>query len=104
LAIDPETGNARWKFEVMRHDLQPGVLATGGGVVFAATAEGNFLALDAANGALLWHSNAGASIPSSPMSYSIDGTQYVAVSSANVLYGFALQESENGAPGKGADK
>jgi PQQ-dependent dehydrogenase (methanol/ethanol family) len=90
MAIDPETGKARWKFELMRADLQPGVLATGGGVVFVATSEGNFLALDAGSGALLWHFNAGASIPSSPMSYSIDGTQYVAVSSANVLYSFAL--------------
>jgi len=93
MAIDPESGQVRWKYELAQNALQPGVLATGGGVLFAATAEGNFLALDAKSGSLLWHFYAGATIPSSPISYSINGTQYVAVSSANVLYSFALPES-----------
>ena len=66
------------------------MLATGGCLVLAATAEGNFLALDAGTGALLWHVYAGATIPSSAISYSVNGTQYIAVSSANVLYSFAL--------------
>jgi len=66
------------------------VLATGGNVVFAATPEGNFIALDAKTGKALWNFAAGAGIPSSPMSYSVDGKQYVAVSSNNVLYSFAL--------------
>jgi alcohol dehydrogenase (cytochrome c) len=92
MAIDPETGKARWKYELVQNDLTPGVLATGGGVLFAATAEGTFLALNAATGAKLWHFYAGAIIPSSPISYSVDGRQYVAVSSANVLYSFALPE------------
>ena len=92
MAIDPETGKARWKFELVQNDLAAGVLATGGGVLFAASPEGTFLALDAGTGAPLWHFYAGASIPSSPISYSVDGRQYVAVSSANVLYGFALPE------------
>jgi alcohol dehydrogenase (cytochrome c) len=92
MAIDPETGKARWKYELVQNDLAAGVLATGGGVLFAATPEGTLLALDAGTGAPLWHFYAGASIPSSPISYSVDGRQYVAVSSANVLYSFALPE------------
>ena len=94
MAIDPENGKVRWKFELVQNGLQPGVLATAGGIVFAATAEGTLLALDATTGAALWHFYAGASIPSSPMSYSVDGKQYVAVSSANVLYSFALPDPE----------
>ncbi len=92
MALDPETGKMQWKFELAENALQPGVLATGGGLVFAASNEGNFIALDAKTGKALWRFGAGASIPSSPISYSIDGKQYVAVSSANVLYSFALPD------------
>lgn len=92
MAFDPESGKVQWKFELAENALQPGVLATAGGVVFAASNEGNFIALDARSGKALWRFGAGASIPSSPMSYSIDGKQYVAVSSANVLYSFALPD------------
>ncbi len=92
MAMDPETGKVQWKFELAENALQPGVLATAGGLVFAASNEGNFIALDAKTGKALWRFGAGASIPSSPISYSVEGKQYVAVSSANVLYSFALPE------------
>jgi outer membrane protein assembly factor BamB len=92
MAIDPETGKVQWKFELVQNSLTAGVLATGGGVVFAASAEGNLIALDAKSGKALWHFGAGAAIPAAPMSYSVDGRQYVAVSSAGVLYSFALPE------------
>jgi alcohol dehydrogenase (cytochrome c) len=69
-----------------------GVLATGSGVVFVATAEGNLIALDGKPGESLWHFQTGAEIASSPMSYSVDGKQFVAVSAGNVLYSFALPE------------
>jgi alcohol dehydrogenase (cytochrome c) len=92
MAFDPETGKVQWKYELTQNGLTHGVLATAGGVVFAASQEGNFMALDAKSGKALWRFGAGASIPSSPMSYSVDGKQYVAISSANVLYSFALPE------------
>jgi alcohol dehydrogenase (cytochrome c) len=92
MAFDPETMRAQWKFELQQNSLSAGVMATAGGVVFAASGEGNFLALDAKSGKPLWHFAAGASIPSSPMSYSVDGKQYVAVSSNNILYAFALPD------------
>jgi alcohol dehydrogenase (cytochrome c) len=89
-AFDPETGKAKWKFQLTQNSLSAGVLATAGGLVFAATREGNLIALDAANGKALWHFGAGAEIASSPMSYAVDGRQYIAISSAGVLYSFAL--------------
>ncbi len=92
LALDPETGKAQWRFELAEASLQPGLLSTAGGLVFTATPEGNFIALDARTGKALWRFGAGATIPSSPVSYSVDGKQYVAVSSANVLYSFALPD------------
>ena len=91
-AIDPETGEVKWRFELQQGSLQSGVLATAGGVVFAASSEGNFFALDAKTGKALWHFAAGSSLPSSPMSYAVDGKQYIAVSAANVLYSFALPD------------
>jgi len=89
-AFDPETGKARWKFPLMQNSLAAGVLATAGGVVFAASREGNLIALDARSGIALWHFGAGAEIAASPMSYAVDGRQYIAVSSAGALFSFAL--------------
>ena len=92
LALDPETGKTMWKHELAENSLSAGVLATAGGLVFAASHTGEFQALDARSGQTLWSFQAGADIPSSPMSYSVAGKQYVAVSSAGVLYSFALPE------------
>jgi alcohol dehydrogenase (cytochrome c) len=90
VALDPETGEARWRFVLAEGSLQPGLFSTAGGLVFAATPEGNLVAFDAKTGEPLWRFGAGATIPSSAISYSVDGKQYVAVSSANVLFSFAL--------------
>jgi mono/diheme cytochrome c family protein len=65
-------------------------IASAGGV--AASREGNFIALDARTGKPLWHFQTGNEIPSSPMSYAVDGKQYVAVSSAGVLFSFAFPD------------
>jgi PQQ-dependent dehydrogenase (methanol/ethanol family) len=92
MAFDPETGKVVWKFELTQNGLAPGLISTAGGLVFAASREGNFMALDAKTGKPLWRFGAGAEIPSSPISYSVDGKQYVAISSANVLYSFALPD------------
>jgi alcohol dehydrogenase (cytochrome c) len=91
-AFDPETGKTKWKFELVEGGRASGVLATAGGVVFAASGEGNFLALDAATGKALWHFTTGAPIMSSPISYSVNGKQYVAITSSGMLYSFGLPE------------
>jgi PQQ-dependent dehydrogenase (methanol/ethanol family) len=91
-ALDPETGDVKWTYPVSRGSLAAGVLATGGGVVFAATPEGNLIALNARTGAPLWRVQTGATIAASPMSYSVDGKQFIAISAGAVLYSFALPE------------
>jgi alcohol dehydrogenase (cytochrome c) len=91
-AIDPETGHTMWHFPIYQGSLTAGVLATGGGVVFAATREGHLIALDAKTGQFLWRFQTGAAIDASPISYAVDGRQFVAVSSGNALYSFALPE------------
>jgi alcohol dehydrogenase (cytochrome c) len=66
------------------------VLSTAGGVLFSATAEGNLIALDAKTGKHLWHFPTGGTIASSPISYAVNGKQFIAVAAGNVLYSFAL--------------
>ena len=91
-AINPETGNIEWEYKFHLGSLSAGVLATGGGVVFAASREGNVMAFETRTGKLLWHFQTGAQIDSSPMSYAVDGKQYVALSAGGALYSFALPE------------
>jgi len=91
-AIDPESGKTMWEFKLNQGSLTAGVLATAGGLVFAASREGHLIALDAAKGTFLWRFQAGAAIEASPMSYAVGGKQFIAVSSGNALYSFALPE------------
>jgi len=92
LAIDTYTGKIKWKFPLPTMSAGVGVMATASGLVFVATADGNLIALDAMSGKSLWHFQTGGAINSSPMSYSVDGKQFVALSAGDVLYSFALPD------------
>ena len=92
-ALDPETGKTVWDYTLAQSSNQNGVMATAGGVVFAATREGRLIALDARTGSLLWQHETGAGMAASPMSFAVDGRQYVAVAAANAVHGFALPSS-----------
>jgi len=92
MAIDTETGTVQWRSKIAQASLGGGVLATGGGVVFAATGDGNLMALDSKTGNPLWRFQTGARIGASPMSYSVDGKQYIAISAGSALYSFAMPE------------
>jgi outer membrane protein assembly factor BamB len=91
-AIDPETGRSVWTFPLFRGSLTDGVLATAGDVVFVASRDGNLIALDARTGTHLWHFQTGGDLNASPMSYAVNGRQYVAISAGNMLFSFALPE------------
>jgi PQQ-dependent dehydrogenase (methanol/ethanol family) len=89
-AIDPLTGDIRWNFPMHLGSAAAGVLGTAGGVLFASDPEGSLLALDARTGAKLWHYQTGAEIRTSPMSYAVDGKQYVAIAGDSTLFVFGL--------------
>jgi alcohol dehydrogenase (cytochrome c) len=91
-AIDPENGKTMWDFKLFQSSLTNGVLATGGGVLFASSRDGNFIALDAGTGKSLWRYQTGAAMSASPMSFAVDGRQYVAVASGDTIYCFALPQ------------
>ena len=91
VAIDTLSGKTRWKYPLLRRSFAIGVMATKSGLVFSATGEGDVIALDSSTGKALWHFMAGGNIADGPMSYSVDGRQYIAIGAGNVLYSFALQ-------------
>jgi alcohol dehydrogenase (cytochrome c) len=93
-ALDPETGEAVWDFKIFQGSLTNGVLATAGGVLFASTRDGNIIALDAKTGQYLWHYQTGGNHAAAPISYAVDGRQYVALTAGNVLYSFALPDKD----------
>ena len=89
-ALEAGSGKVRWSFPLKQGSPSTGNLATAGGLVFAASADGNLIALDSRTGKHLWHYQTGARIVSSPISYAVDGRQYIAITSQSVLITFAL--------------
>jgi alcohol dehydrogenase (cytochrome c) len=66
------------------------VLSTAGGLVFSGTDEGNFFALDAETGKPLWNIQLGHSARSNPISYEVDGKQYIFETAGNAYIAFSL--------------
>ena len=91
-AIDTKTGEAKWDYKLSQGSLGAGILATSTGLLFSGTAEGNLIALESKTGKFLWRTQAGAAILSSPISYSVDGKQFIAISAGQVLYSYALPD------------
>ena len=89
-ALDPFTGDIRWKYTLQAGSASAGVLGTGGGVLFSGSKEGFLLALDARTGKLLWKYQTGAEIRASPIAYAVGGKQYVAIANDSALTVFAL--------------
>jgi alcohol dehydrogenase (cytochrome c) len=88
-AIDPATGDIKWKFE-HTSPTWSGVLSTAGGLVFTGDAEGNFIALDAAVGKPFWHFQMGGAVYAAPIAFAVDGKEYVAIAAGSALYAFGL--------------
>jgi alcohol dehydrogenase (cytochrome c) len=89
-AIDYQTGKLRWSHELGPGGSGAGVLTTDSGLTFSGDAAGNFLALDSRDGKTLWHAGSGAYIQSSPITYELDGRQYVLMGSGTVMFAWTL--------------
>lgn len=79
IAWDPLKQQQIWKVDYPATYWNGGVLTTAGGLVFQGTAEGKFIAYDAANGNKLWEANVGSGVIASPIAYRVDGRQYVSI-------------------------
>ena len=91
LALDALTGEQQWKFE-MTDVISSGILTTASDLLFAGARSGYFQAINASTGALLWKASLGSQIVNGPMTYEVEGKQYVAVISGHALSTFALRD------------
>jgi alcohol dehydrogenase (cytochrome c) len=91
-AIDPKTGMKRWTYRHSTQSTETGVLTTASDVLFSGGRDGSFFALDARNGRLLWQTNLGPSVAAGPMTYAVNGQQYVSVMAGSSLFTFGLRE------------
>jgi alcohol dehydrogenase (cytochrome c) len=90
-ALDPKTGEKKWDFRLNAASTEAGILTTASNVLFSGGRDGQFLALDARDGKLLWQTNLGFSISSGPMTYTVGGKQFVSVQAGPALFTFALR-------------
>jgi alcohol dehydrogenase (cytochrome c) len=90
-AIDPGTGEKKWEFKMVNY-TENGVLSTAGDLVFGGGMDGDFVALDAKTGELLWSVYLGGANSSGPISYAMNGKQYIVGSGAGTMYVFALPD------------
>jgi alcohol dehydrogenase (cytochrome c) len=88
-ALQAETGEIRWEFKLLSPPWA-GVLSTAGNLVFSGSDEGNFYALDAGTGKALWDFQTGGAISANPISFAVDGHQYIGIAADRVLYIFGL--------------
>jgi alcohol dehydrogenase (cytochrome c) len=91
-AIDYQTGKVRWSHDLLGGGSGAGVLTTDSGLTFTGDSSGNVLALDTNNGKTLWHAGTGSSMATSPITYTLDGRQYVMTSSGGLLFAWALPQ------------
>jgi PQQ-dependent dehydrogenase (methanol/ethanol family) len=92
-ALDIETGKIAWEIpEVGLTDGKrvAGVLGTAGGLIFYGDPSGEFLAVSERDGKTLWRMPLNATIKTSPMTYAVDGEQFVALAVGSNIMTFAL--------------
>jgi alcohol dehydrogenase (cytochrome c) len=91
LAYDITAERIVWKYPQTGHGHSSGgTMTTTGSLVFFGDDAQSFEAVDASSGKPLWHFNTGQSINASPMSYAVDGKQYVSIAAGSNVFSFAL--------------
>ncbi|ANQ86135.1 ExaA2 protein [Azoarcus olearius] len=85
-AIDPKSGKIAWEHKE-KFPLWAGTLTTAGGLIFTGTSDGYVKAFDAKNGKELWSFQTGSGVVSVPVTWEMDGEQYIGIQSG---YGGAV--------------
>lgn len=89
-AVDLQ-GNRVWEHRMEAPSTEAGVLTTASNLLFSGSRDGDFYALDARNGNELWSTRLGAAVEAGPMSYAVDGDQYVSIQVGHTLFTFGLR-------------
>jgi alcohol dehydrogenase (cytochrome c) len=91
LALDIRTGERKWEFK-MHEVTDAGILTTASDLLFTGGREGYFQALDARTGALLWKASVGGSVTAAPITYHLEGKQFVAIAAGHALFAYGLRD------------
>ena len=90
-ALDLTTGKLMWEQErIGSTGFGGGLLSTAGGLLFSGELNGEFVALEAKNGKALWHFYTGQRITASPITYAVNGRQFVAIAAGSDIMSFGL--------------
>ncbi len=90
-ALEAATGAQRWEYKMPGPaTMWAGTVSTAGGLVFTGDDDGNLVALDAKSGKDLWHFYTGHTLTASPMTFQVDGRQYVTIAAESDVFTFAL--------------
>ncbi len=93
-AIDYQTGKIRWSHEYPGGASAglggSGILTTAGNLLFTGDPSGNLIACDPKAGNILWHFRLGSNVSNGPMTYLLDGRQYLIVGAGDTLFAFAI--------------
>ena len=91
-AIDPKTGQKKWSYRLSAPMTEGGVLTTASDMLFSGGRDGAFFALDARTGKLLWQTRLGPSVAAGPITYAVNGKQYVSIMAGTSMFTFGLKE------------
>jgi alcohol dehydrogenase (cytochrome c) len=91
VAYSLDTASFAWKdAQTGRGRSAAGTMSTAGGLLFFGDDAQSFEAVDAQTGKALWHFNTGQEISASPMTYAVEGKQYVAIAAGSDVFSFTL--------------
>jgi alcohol dehydrogenase (cytochrome c) len=90
-AIDYKTGKVRWS-HLWEGPARSGLLSTAGNLLFTAGPGNSMVALNATTGDALWHTRLNAAISNGPITYELDGLQYVIVGASDTLWAFVMNK------------
>jgi alcohol dehydrogenase (cytochrome c) len=90
-AIDYKTGKIRWNHEWPSAGGRSGILTTAGNLLFTGDTTANLVAFNAATGAIIWHAGLEGIVTNGPITYELDGLQYVVAAAGDTLYSFVLR-------------
>jgi alcohol dehydrogenase (cytochrome c) len=89
-AVDYKTGKIKWSHKWEGASVRAGVLSTAGNLVFTGDPADNLVALNARTGEPLWHANLGSAVSNGPITYELDGVQYLVVGAGDRLFAFVM--------------